>query len=75
MVNLGPAYGRVRVAGMSVDESAVAVQNHLSQILRHPEVSLRLAQATGVQPVNGVYWSARTVRSTSAAMARSAWPA
>lgn len=55
MVNLGPAYGRVRVAGMSVDESAVAVQNHLSQILRHPEVSLRLAQATGVQPVNGVY--------------------
>lgn len=54
-VNLGPAYGKVRVAGMSVDEATIAITRHLGQILKHPEVSLRLVQATGVQPVSGTY--------------------
>jgi polysaccharide export outer membrane protein len=54
-VNLGPTYGKVRIAGMSVDEATFVIHRHLSQILKRPEVSLRLAKATGVQPVSGVY--------------------
>ena len=54
-INLGPAYGSVRIAGMSVDEATQAVHQHLLQVLRQPVVSLRLAQATGMQPVSGNY--------------------
>lgn len=54
-VNLGPTYGKARVVGMSVDEATKAIQNQLLHTLKQPEVSLRLAQATGVQPVNGTF--------------------
>lgn len=55
MVNFGPTYGRVRLLGLSVDEASLAIQRHLGQVLRTPQVSLRLVQATGVQPVSGVF--------------------
>lgn len=38
-VNLG-SYGRVRVVGMTMDEARQAVENHLSQFLEKPEISL-----------------------------------
>lgn len=55
MIDLGPAYGSLRVEGMTTDEARAAVVSHLSHILRMPEVSLRLAQMAGMQPVNGQY--------------------
>lgn len=54
-VDLGPAYGTVRVAGMTVDEAKVAIAKHLQQILQAPEVSCQLAQASAMQPISGTY--------------------
>ncbi len=39
-VCLGPAYGRVQLKGMSVQEAEAAIKKHLQRILRHPEVSV-----------------------------------
>jgi polysaccharide export outer membrane protein len=50
-VDLGPAYGKVRVAGMTVDEATQAITTHLKKILRRPEVSVRLLRSTGLQPI------------------------
>ena len=54
-VNLGPAYGTVRVVGMTIEEATEAIRNHLSRVLRQPEVSIQLVQAAGTQPVTGTY--------------------
>ncbi|MCX7426919.1 MAG: polysaccharide biosynthesis/export family protein, partial [Planctomycetia bacterium] len=54
-VNLGPAYGSFRVAGMSVEEAQLAIKAKLMNILREPEVSVQLARASGMQPVTGPY--------------------
>ena len=54
-VNLGPGYGSVRVAGMTVDEARHAVDTHLREILKFPEVSVQLARPSNVQAVNGNY--------------------
>jgi len=55
VVNLGAAYGKVRVAGMTIEQITQRVTEHLSQILRNPEVSVQLSRATGMQPIEGVY--------------------
>jgi len=55
VVNLGPAYGKVRVAGLTIEEITQVITEHLSLILRAPEVSVQLARATGMQPIAGVY--------------------
>jgi len=54
-VNLGPAYGTVRIVGMTIPEVTRTIDTHLRQILREPEVAVQLAQASGMQPLNGVY--------------------
>jgi len=54
-VDLGPAYGRVRIAGMSIEEARQTITRHLEAVLRQPEVSLQLARSSGVQPVTGTY--------------------
>lgn len=54
-VNLGPAYGSVRVAGMTIEEVQEAVREKLLQELRNPVVSAKLARASGTQPVTGPY--------------------
>ncbi len=54
-VNLGPAYGKLRVAGMTIEEAQRAITEHLMQVLRQPEVAVQLARASGTQPVTGEY--------------------
>lgn len=54
-INLGPAYGSVRVAGMTIEEIRQAVTRHLEQVLRRPEVSVQLARTSGMQPISGEY--------------------
>ena len=54
-VDLGPAYGTVRVAGMTIEEVVQAITEHLKQILASPEVSVQLARTAGTQPITGVY--------------------
>ena len=55
IVTLGPAYGRVHVAGMTVEEAAAAINARLRQILAKPEVSVQLARTAGTAPVSGEY--------------------
>lgn len=54
-VNLGPAYGSVRVAGMTIEQIEEAITWHLRQLLRDPVVSVKLARASGTQPIVGPY--------------------
>jgi polysaccharide export outer membrane protein len=54
-IDLGAPYGKVRVAGMTIDEAREAITNHLKAVLKYPEVSLQLAQGSPIQPVNGQY--------------------
>jgi polysaccharide biosynthesis/export protein len=54
-VNLGPAYGSVRVGGMTIDEATDAMTKQLQLILRQPEVSVQLLRTAGTQPVSGQY--------------------
>ncbi len=52
-IDLGPAYGRVSVAGLTLDEATEAVASQLSRVLRQPQVSLTLAQSGGQQQIAG----------------------
>ena len=54
-VNLGPAYGTVRVGGMTIVEATTAITDQLKEILRAPEVSVQLSRTSGTQPVSGQY--------------------
>lgn len=54
-VNLGPAYGTVRVAGMTIQEARATITQHLMHYLAHPEVSVQLARASGTQEVTGQF--------------------
>ena len=55
VINLGPAYGTVRVVGMTLDEVKKALEQKLGQILREPEVSVKLARVSGSQPLTAQY--------------------
>ncbi|MEE8450699.1 MAG: polysaccharide biosynthesis/export family protein [Thermoguttaceae bacterium] len=55
IINLGPTYGAVRVVGMTIEEINAAVDEHLRQVLRQPEVSIQLARAAGTQEITGQY--------------------
>lgn len=55
IVSLGPAYGTVRVAGMSIEKATVEVTRHLQTILQRPDVSIQLARSAGTQQITGTY--------------------
>ena len=52
-VELGPAYGKVNVVGLSLDEATEVVENQLRRLLKQPQVSLTLAQSAGQQEIAG----------------------
>lgn len=52
-VQLGAAYGAVKVAGMTVEEIAVAVERHLRGLIGAPRVTVNLAQTIGQQQIVG----------------------
>lgn len=52
-VNLGPAYGRVKVIDLTIEESEDTIRSHLSQLLAEPDVSVSLVDAAGAQPITG----------------------
>ena len=54
-INLGPAYGTVRVQGMTIQEAQKEIKDRLLEILRDPDVSVQLARASGLQPITGTY--------------------
>ncbi len=54
-VNLGPAYGTVRVVGMTLVQITAAIRAQLLQVLVRPDVSVQLSRSAGTQPVTGEY--------------------
>ena len=55
IVSLGPAYGAVRVAGMTIEEAKETITRKLQEVLARPDVSVQLARTAGTQPVTGQY--------------------
>jgi polysaccharide biosynthesis/export protein len=55
IISLGPAYGSVRVAGMTIEEATAAITNKLKDLLAKPDVSVQLAKTAGTQPITGQY--------------------
>jgi polysaccharide export outer membrane protein len=55
IVSLGPAYGTVRVVGMTIEEATETITRKLQEVLAKPDVSVQLARTAGTQPVTGQY--------------------
>ena len=53
MVSLGYRYGVVRVAGLTIEQAAVAIRNQLKNYIKDPQVSVSLLQFRGVQQTVG----------------------
>ena len=53
MLNLGPAYGKVKVGGLSLEEAQAAVLKQLRKTLKDPRVTLKLSEAGGKQQIDG----------------------
>ncbi len=54
-VNLGEFYGRVRVAGLSLEAATDAITKQIAKILPDPQVYLALATPRTAPPVSGDY--------------------
>jgi polysaccharide export outer membrane protein len=54
-VNLGPAYGKIRIVGLTIDEATKVTTDFLGQILREPTVSMQLMRTGGTQQLTGTY--------------------
>lgn len=52
-IDLGAAYGKVNVAGLSLEEATDAVDRQLRKVLTAPQVSLTLYQSAGQQQIIG----------------------
>ena len=52
-VDLGPAYGKVAIKGLTLDEARTAIHQHLAATLKTPQVSVTLASSAGAQPITG----------------------
>jgi protein involved in polysaccharide export with SLBB domain len=55
IVTLGPAYGRIRLVGMTVEEASTVITGKLTESLANPQVSVQLAHTSGTAPVTGEY--------------------
>jgi polysaccharide export outer membrane protein len=53
IVRLGPQYGSVVVAGLTIEQAEQAVITKLKETLAEPQVSVELAQAQGEQQITG----------------------
>ncbi len=52
-VTLGPGYGTVFVAGLTMSEAAEAIRRRLSQVVNEPVVSVTLVQTAALQQIAG----------------------
>lgn len=52
-VNLGPTYGRIKVVGLTIEESEDEMRKQLAKILTDVEVSVSLVASAGAQQVTG----------------------
>ncbi len=54
-VDLGRAYGSVKVVGMTISEMREALNKSLKKLLVKPDVHVQMARLAGLQPVKGKY--------------------
>lgn len=52
-VSLGPSYGRVQVAGLTLEEAADAITRQLSRTIKAAKVSVTLVASSGQQQIQG----------------------
>jgi protein involved in polysaccharide export with SLBB domain len=52
-INLGFSYGVVRIAGLTPEQAQAAIAQHLSQVLRNPQVAVAISQLRGVMQTQG----------------------
>ncbi|MFZ5831620.1 MAG: polysaccharide biosynthesis/export family protein [Planctomycetota bacterium] len=52
-INLGPPYGSVRAAGLTLDEAKAAIEQHLAQYLKLPAASVSLVEIAAQQYIAG----------------------
>jgi len=52
-IDLGPAYGQVKVVDLTVDEAKAAITEQLRLILQEPQVSVALLSIAGAQQIAG----------------------
>jgi len=52
-VNLGNQYGKVTIAGMTIDESETAIQDKLLELLVNPVTTVNLLETAGSQQIAG----------------------
>jgi polysaccharide export outer membrane protein len=52
-VDLGPAYGRVKISGKSVDEATAEIEGFLKKTFAAPKVSVSLVQMAAIQQIVG----------------------
>jgi polysaccharide export outer membrane protein len=52
-IDLGPAYGKVRVQGLTIEAVTQAIEEYLKDTLASPEASVSLVEAYGLQPITG----------------------
>jgi polysaccharide export outer membrane protein len=52
-IDLGPTYGRIEVAGLTVDEAKQVIVRNLETVLQSPEVSVSLASSGAPQQIVG----------------------
>lgn len=55
VVDLGPTYGTVEIAGLRIDDAAVLLESHLRKQLREPRVSMSLRSVANVQRLAGEF--------------------
>lgn len=55
MVQLGPVYGGVRVADLTVEEAQAAIEKRLAVVIRNPTTQVRLDSFRAAATVNGTY--------------------
>lgn len=55
MIELGAAYGKVRVVGLTVEQARGVILSHLKQVLAQPEVSVSLARMASAAVLSGIY--------------------
>jgi protein involved in polysaccharide export with SLBB domain len=53
LVNLGPPYGSVKLAGCTVEEAQAVVEDHLRRLLRNPRAYVSLAEISTKQQIAG----------------------
>lgn len=53
LINLGPIYGAVKIAGLTPNAAETAVKEHLKDVLQNPTATLSLVEMSGKQQIAG----------------------